>query len=129
LYLVQLPGVFIKEKTIYIAIVRGLGAVTNIILNFILIPIYGIIGAAAATCISFFLMAFTLFFINKKIFPVVYEWKNILVIFVSALGLYFLSINLDLSFMQKILMSLSFPIIALLLGVIRFQDVNILIDK
>ena len=129
LYLVQLPGVFIKEKTIYIAIVRGLGAVTNIILNFILIPIYGIIGAAAATCISFFLMAFTLFFINKKIFPVVYEWKNILVIFVSALGLYFLSINLDLSFMQKILMSLSFPIISLLLGVIRFQDVNILIDK
>ena len=122
MYLLQLPGVYLNEKSTWIALVRGLGAVSNIILNFMLIPIYGIIGAAAATCISFFLMALTLYFINKQIYPVVYEWKNIFVIFMSALSLYFLSINFDLSFLQKIGVSLSFLVISLLFGVIRIRD-------
>ena len=98
LYLVQLPGLFLKEKTMYIAIIRGLGATCNIILNLILIPVYGIMGAAISTTISFFLMAFILFFINKKIFPISYESKNISLIFISSLSIYLLFINVDLLF-------------------------------
>jgi len=124
MYLLQLPGVYLKEKPSWIALVRGLGAISNIGLNFMLIPIYGIMGAALATCISFFLMAVFLFFINKQIFPINYEWKNIIVIFITALGFYFLSINVELSFLQKLLMSLSFPVILLLLGVVRIKDLK-----
>ena len=50
--------------------------------------------------------------------------KNIFVIFVSALGFCFLAINFDLSFMQKILMSLSFPAISIFCGVFRIRDFN-----
>ena len=113
----------------YIAIIRGLGATCNIILNLILIPVYGIMGAAVSTTISFFLMASILFFINKKIFPISYESKNISLIFISALSIYFLFINLDLSFIEKILMSLSFPALSLLLGVIQIKDIKTLIEK
>ena len=56
-YLIQLPGVYLLEKTGWISWVRGLGALSNIILNFLFIPEYGIVGAASATCLSFMLMS------------------------------------------------------------------------
>ena len=125
-YLLQLPGVYLMEKSSWIAWIRGLGAISNVVLNFTLIPHFGILGAATATCSSFILMAFVIFMVNRRIFVIHYEWKNIFVIFVSALGLYFLSINFDLSFMQKILMSLSFPVISIFCGVFRIRDFNFL---
>ena len=124
IYLLQLPGVYLLERSGLIAWIRGLGAVSNIILNLLFIPEYGIVGAACATCISFILMAFVIFMVNRRIFVIHYEWKNIFVIFVSTLGLYFLFINFDLSFMQKILMSLSFPVISIFCGVFRIRDFN-----
>ena len=124
IYLLQLPGVYLLERSGLIAWIRGLGAVSNIILNLLFIPEYGIVGAACATCISFILMAFVIFMVNRRIFVIHYEWKNIFVIFMSTLGFYFLFINFDLSFMQKILMSLSFPMISICCGVFRIRDFN-----
>ena len=51
MYLLQLPGVYFLEKSIWIAGFRGIGAVANIVLNFLLIPQFGIMGAAGATCL------------------------------------------------------------------------------
>ena len=39
-YILQLPGPYITNNTFSVAIVRGLGALTNIFLNFIFIPIW-----------------------------------------------------------------------------------------
>jgi len=129
IYLLQLPGVYLLERSGLIAWIRGLGAVSNIILNLLFIPEYGIVGAACATCISFILMAFMIFLVNRRIFVIHYEWKKIFIIFVSTLSYYFLFNNFDLSFMQKILMSLSFPMISICCGVFRIRDFNsLLID-
>ena len=51
-YLLQLPGVYLMEKSSWIAWIRGLGAISNVVLNFTLIPHFGILGAATATCSS-----------------------------------------------------------------------------
>jgi hypothetical protein len=74
-------------------------------------------------------MASSLFFINKKIFPVAYEWKNILIIFFSTIALYSLSVNFNLSFIQKILMCLSYPLISIFCGVIRIRYFHSLFSK
>ena len=56
-----------------IATIRGSGAAINIILNFLLIPQFGIQGAAIATCLSFVVMAIFIFIYNKKIYPIHYN--------------------------------------------------------
>ena len=75
LYLLQLPGVYLLEKPGWITCILGIGAFSNIILNLLFIPRYGIVGAAWATCISFVLMAVIFYMINRQIFHVSYNWK------------------------------------------------------
>lgn len=56
-----------SENLQYIALYRTLsGAVINIVLNFVLIPIFGIIGAAVATLISYMVAAFLFDLFNKE---------------------------------------------------------------
>lgn len=77
LYFVVNIGVDIKKKTIYYPIVVGLAAAVNMILNFILIPIWDMTGAAYATAISYFLMLLFAYLINQKIYPIKYEKMNL----------------------------------------------------
>jgi len=57
-----------KTKEVLWAV--GSGALINIILNFILIPPYGLIGAAAATLITEIIVAVILFFFAYKLLPI-----------------------------------------------------------
>ncbi|HJM85550.1 MAG TPA: oligosaccharide flippase family protein [Candidatus Marinimicrobia bacterium] len=77
-YLNFLPGIYFEEKTKYIAVITGLSAAVNIGVNFALIPIYGIVGAAYATLAGHGTMAVTTYFTSKKLFPVLYDWFKLL---------------------------------------------------
>ena len=57
-YHLQTPGVFLKNRPKYEAWTIFFGDISNIGLCFYFIPIYGAMGAAYATCISFGFMAF-----------------------------------------------------------------------
>ncbi len=46
-------GIYITKKTKYVPITTGVAAVLNLALNYLLIPIFGMMGAATATLISF----------------------------------------------------------------------------
>ena len=120
LYLVQLPGPFLMEKSKWIMISRAVGAAANIGLNFLLIPYMGFVGAAWATCFSFGIMAFVLFCVNRRLYPISYEWKKLIyiVVTVSAMaGLTYLTHN---EMTIKIILSLSFPIL-----LIQFKIINL----
>ena len=80
-YHLQTPGVFLKNRPKYAAWTRLFGAFSNIGLCFLLIPIYGAIGAAYATCISFGIMAFSMFCINRYLIFVKLESKSLFIIF------------------------------------------------
>lgn len=58
----------LKEKTKYLSIIYLVAAILNILLNFLLIPVMGIRGAALATLIVSILMALFMFFLSKKEF-------------------------------------------------------------
>ena len=80
-YHLQTPGVFLKNRPKYAAYTRLFGAFSNIGLCFLLIPMYGAVGAAYATCISFGLMALSMFFINRYLIFVKLEYKSLIIIF------------------------------------------------
>ena len=72
-YVIQLPGVYAKEITVWIPIFRAIGAISNISLNIILIPKYGVLGSAWATTISFILMSLSVYI---KLFNIYYVKYN-----------------------------------------------------
>ncbi len=122
LYLLQLPGVYLLEKSGWIAWIRGLGAVSNFILNFLFIPKYGIVGAAGATCLSFILMAVVLYLVNLKIFSIPYYWNKIGLITITAGVIFFIEFNFHLEFFMKIIMSFSYPVILIVTDVVRLNQ-------
>tara|TARA_Y100000590_G_scaffold49399_1_gene52267 strand:- start:3751 stop:5169 length:1419 start_codon:yes stop_codon:yes gene_type:complete len=74
-YVIQLPGVYMREMTNWIPIFRAIGATVNILLNILLIPKYGVIGSAWATVFSFMFMSLSVFIRCHKIYPVTYNWS------------------------------------------------------
>lgn len=73
MYVIQLPGVYMKNKTKFIPWFRFVGAASNILLNIFLIPKYGVIGSAWATCIAYFLMTLMIYIYSNKIYPTNYN--------------------------------------------------------
>tara|TARA_B100001079_G_scaffold267837_1_gene277211 strand:- start:191 stop:1609 length:1419 start_codon:yes stop_codon:yes gene_type:complete len=128
IYLLQLPGVYLLERSGLIAWIRGLGAVSNIILNLLFIPEYGIVGAACATCISFILMAVFIFMVNRKLFAIKYEWKKILLITISAISIWISVHQLPLDNVGKIGFTILYPLIMFSMGILRFNKLKTLLN-
>ncbi|MEO0145342.1 MAG: GNAT family N-acetyltransferase [candidate division WOR-3 bacterium] len=77
-------GLHIIKKPWPISVAFIIGALLNMALNLLLIPLFGMMGAAWATLISFlFISVFTLIASQRK-FPVKYEWKKLVAIAVWA---------------------------------------------
>ena len=81
LYMNFTAGIYIEEKTKYFPLVTISGAIVNVFVNFSLIPIYGIMGAAWATLASYVVMAGGLFLVSQKFYRINYEYSKILKIF------------------------------------------------
>jgi O-antigen/teichoic acid export membrane protein len=58
-----------------------LGAAVNIIVNFALIPSFGMMGAALATLAAYLAMALSLYFVTQKIYKIHYEYKKMFKVF------------------------------------------------
>ena len=128
LFLLQLPGVYLLERSGLIAWIRGLGAVSNIILNLLFIPEYGIVGAACATCISFILMAVFIFMVNRKLFEIKYEWKKILLITSLAISIWISVHQFPLDNVGKIGFTILYPLIMFSTGILRFNKLKTLLN-
>lgn len=87
-YFVFNPGMLIAKKTKYAAPIVGAGAIVNLGLNYLLIPGYGMMGAAVATVISYLLLPIGLFFLSRRYYPIRYEWSRVAKIFLAAVPVY-----------------------------------------
>ena len=126
LYLMQLPGVFHQEKSLWIAISRAIGAISNIIFNLYLIPIYGGQGAAIATCISFIIMFIIMFMVNSRLFPISYEWGRIIRIMFTMGIISFLYYISSQDYTNKYILTLYYPFALLLTGFLYKSEVKII---
>jgi O-antigen/teichoic acid export membrane protein len=82
----------LNDMTKYGAYLAIFGAIITIVLNLILIPIYGYVGSAWATLICYVSMTLLSFYWGQKYYKVPYHILNAVFYFVLALALYFLSI-------------------------------------
>lgn len=126
LYVNFTAGIYIEEKTKYIPLVTGIGAAINILLNFILIPIIGIFGAAFAALASYITMASGLFYFSQKFYLIKYEYKKItkilLLIFSTGLIYYYLLFNYGLEIISKLILLILFITAILVLRIIKKDE-------
>jgi O-antigen/teichoic acid export membrane protein len=71
-------GIYIKKKSYIMPVITGTGALFNIIGNYLLIPYYGMIGAAIVTAISYFVMVIYLYIYIRRFYLIQYEYIRIL---------------------------------------------------
>lgn len=83
--------------------------IVNIGLNFILIPKYGILGAAAATMVSFFTGFIYLFVVSRPV-KVVYQVKELLTLILYAVAFFLLGKLTD-NFWMKLVLVIGFTIV------------------
>ena len=85
----------LKEKTHYPMLILGLGSMLNIGFNILLIPKYGILGAAYATIIVYFVIFILSVMISKKLIKIDFQ-LSILIKVVIFLSLSIAAVNLPL---------------------------------
>lgn len=73
-----LPGLNIAKKTKIIASISILGAFLNTGLNFLLIPLFGIEGAASATVLSAVIIFVIRIIMSQKYYYIPFLWKEII---------------------------------------------------
>jgi len=71
-------GIMIRKRTKYFAYIQLVTASVNIALNFIIIPLYGIMGAALATLASMIVKLILTGWLSQRAYPVRWEWMRIL---------------------------------------------------
>jgi len=122
-------GIMVSKKTIYIGISVFVSALSNILLNILLIPQFKSMGAAYATAVSFFIMFCLVYFFCQKVYPISCEWNRISKITSVSLFIFFLahlvsSQNLIISLLIKIIFLVSFPVLLYFLGFYVPEEIN-----
>jgi O-antigen/teichoic acid export membrane protein len=67
-------GLFIQDRTKRLPMITGAGAVATILLNAVLVPAYGMVGAAMASTGSYAVMSLLLHMDTRRHYPVAYDW-------------------------------------------------------
>ncbi len=114
LYVIFTAGIYIEEKSMYIPLITGIGAVVNIVVNIFLIPVWGIMGAAYATLAAYIAMAAGLYIVTQKFYRIEYEIAKLSKIFFAILivgGIYYYLFYSDqLYFSYKVLLLALFSV-------------------
>jgi len=79
------PGLSIANKTKMIATISVVGAMTNTILNYTMIPVFGLIGAAFATLISAVIVFYIRVVLSNKYYNIHYGFMKKILIFLFVL--------------------------------------------
>ncbi len=76
-YLIFLPGFYFAEKLVLQSSIEWISALANIALNFVLIPRFGIAGAAGATLGCYLVLPVSAAFLSSCFLDVEHEWAKI----------------------------------------------------
>jgi len=76
-YIVVAIGVGRARRTQFNWVVTGVAAAVNIALNLLLIPPYGMMGAAVATVAAYMTIFVGMVWWSQRIYPVPYQWRRV----------------------------------------------------
>jgi O-antigen/teichoic acid export membrane protein len=84
-------GLDLTGKTGYGPFIIGTGAIINLILNYTLIPLYGMTGAALATVLSYMTLPLIQYPIVRRLYFVSYEWRRLSKLALASVGIYLIA--------------------------------------
>lgn len=73
-------GISLAKRTQYFAVVAWLAAFLNVALNFLLVPLWGMLGSSWATAVSFIFLTLAYCRISQRFSPVAYHTQPIAVV-------------------------------------------------
>lgn len=71
-------GIYLEKKTKIVPVIIGIGAAFNLGANLLVIPAFGMMGAAWTTLGAFIIMAVTLQLYIRRFYHIAYEWGRII---------------------------------------------------
>ena len=111
--------IYQEKKVTQLVIIGIIGAVLNVLLNFILVPTLGIYGAGYATVLSFLLIFILSYLYAKKCYFIPIRWGSLFVMLIGLATIEFLFTMVKLPVLQLVLLKL-FTICSLLFLIYRF---------
>ncbi len=109
-------GIQIEKKTIYLLPTSLAGSISKIIMTFVLVPYYGIMGAAVATLIGYAMLEIVLFPIVQKFYYIEYEFARIGKLVFSVAAAFLIIKIFDASVTLKMLIFIGWVISLFLIG-------------
>jgi O-antigen/teichoic acid export membrane protein len=121
-------GVFVVGKTFYTTFAVLLAGGLNLILNYLLISRFGMMGAAVSNLLSFALLALAELYFSQRVYPIKIEFKRLLTVAIVGGGLTYISSlvsgGLFVSLVIKTLIFISFPIALYTLGFFEERELK-----
>lgn len=94
-YLIVLPGIYFEDKLPLQSTIEWAAAIINIGLNLLLIPLYGFLGAAFATFVSYLSLPVLAWFVARRYLSVDYDWlrltRSVLISGITCILIFFIS--------------------------------------
>ena len=115
-YIVVAIGVGRARRTQFNWVVTGAGAAVNVALNLILIPPYGMMGAAIATVAAFTTMFAGMAWWAQRIYPVPYQWRRVVTAAAVGVALVVGGKVLDVNLVAALALVLAYPLVLALVG-------------
>jgi len=109
-------GLLMAKKSVYISQNIFIAAVVNIGLNLVFVPIWGILGAAFATLVSYLVWNGLKIYYSRKFYNLHFDLRRLLHITFLGIGLYFMSLFVAhtrymlLNIFVKFLILLAYPL-------------------
>jgi O-antigen/teichoic acid export membrane protein len=83
-YLLTSIGLNITKRTAYYPAATGIAAVTSVAMNLLLIPRFGVLGAAWSNVAAYGVLAATAMAFSQRFYPMSYEWGRLARLVVAA---------------------------------------------
>jgi O-antigen/teichoic acid export membrane protein len=112
-YTVLAIGIGRARRTQFNWIVTGAAALLNVALNLLLIPPYGMMGAAISTVAAYVAMFIGMTLNAQRVWPVPYQWRRVVTLSVVAVGLLVLGKAVSAPLPLAIALCLVYPVLLL----------------
>jgi len=115
-YVVVAIGVGRARRTGFNWVITGAAALVDVALNAVLVPRYGMEGAAAAAVTAFAVLFVGMAWWAQRVYPVPYQWRRVATALAAGGALVVVGKWLDVPLPGALALSASYPLALLLLG-------------
>lgn len=125
------PGIAIAKKTHWQLFVTLLAALASVVGNWLLVPLWGVWGAAIATLLASLLFFGCWLWLSQRLYPIPYAWRSLLPATSAFLVCVLLSVQFDgagfalsLTITIKVLLLLSLLSVMVICGLLPLADLR-----